>query len=565
MKRFYAIPILCLMLILIAPLAHAQSPGEGSPVIEGNSSGSINLGPLNPLRCLGTDCSRITGLLFPTLVGADPTTANYAPDVQDALALSWDISEDGLEYTFKLRDDLKWSDGEPITAEDVVFSMNAILSNEIDSIYSTTLVDRIAGIEAIDDYTVKITFKEATCTALADSAFPIVPAHAFPDFKSMVDNEFDKTPSVTSGVFSFLQAQPGERIALAANQDYKWSEDGVYPQGFLYVDVPDTTVEVERFLAGELNFTESVPVANRQQVRDSGVQYFDYPANSWSYIGLNSADPKNPQDGLDADGNPIDQGHHPLFGDVRVRRAIQLALDVKGIVDSALFGEGVQMAANELPTSWAADPDLKPVPHDADQAAALLDEAGFPMGPDGIRVANEDALYAEPGTPFKFELITATGSETNTRVGTLVQDQLRQMGIEVEFTPMDFNTMVERSAGQTYDAYLLGWQNSFPVDPDPSGILGPAADVVGFGFNDVSYQNPEVADLMEQARVLPGCDQAARAEIYHQIQRHLQEDQPYIWLFTSQAMYAASPDMQGFAPYANLPLWNVYNWKRLAS
>ncbi|MDX1995328.1 MAG: ABC transporter substrate-binding protein [bacterium] len=562
MKRSIWI-LLVAMLLTLSMTAVAQedpAPGEGGPVITGNSTGSINIGPLNPLRCQAEDCGFVSGFLFPALMGVTPGETFFTPGAPDSVARDWSLSEDGLVYTFNLRDDLYWTDGEQITAEDVAFTLNAILSNEIESTQSAALLDVVSSVEAVDDFTVQVTLTAPTCTALNNLNTAIVPAHVFSDFADMVGNEFDTNPTVTSGVFSFLGIEPGERIALVANQDYAFAPEGVIPQGLLYVDVPDTQVAFERFLAGELNII-GVPPINRDQIRGGNFQTIEYPANNWTYIGLNQADPANPQAGLDENGDLIDQGHHPLLGDQRVRRALQHALDVPAIIEGALEGEGVQMAANELPTSWAVNPDLAPIAYDPEMAAQLFEEAGFTLGEDGVLVANENALYAEPGTRFSIELLGAEGSEENTRALALIQDQLRQAGVEVEVVQLDFNTAIEQITSQTYDAYLLGWNNAFPVDPDQSWLFNPAADELEFGFNDTSYYNAEVVDLMEQARTLPGCDQEERAALYHRIQEILQNDQPYLWLWAGKTMVAAQPTVQGFAPFPNQIYHNVQTWR----
>ena len=285
-------------------------------------------------------------------------------------------------------------------------------------------------------------------------------------------------------------------------------------------------------------------------------------SNSWSYIGLNNADPENPLPALDEDGNVVDQGGHPLFGDRNVRRAMQHAVDVQSLIEGALFGEGVQMASAELPTSWALNPDLAPVPFDQELAGQMLDDAGFPMGDDGVRVANENAMYAEAGTPFEFELIYNDGSEAAGRVAALFQDQLREIGVTVVLSGLDFNTAIDLIGGQVYDAYLLGWQNGFPIDPDLSFIFTAEADEPPFGFNDTSYYNEELFALIEEARTLPGCDRDERAAIYYRVQEILQEDQPYIWLYSGTTVVAASNDVQNFAPYPNQTRWNIQDWVR---
>ena len=168
--------------------------------------------------------------------------------------------------------------------------------------------------------------------------------------------------------------------------------------------------------------------------------------------------------------------------------------------------------------------------------------------------------YALDGTPFEFELVT---NEENTRreaIGTIVKDQLREVGIEVDFQTFAFSTLGLN--GQTYDAYIFGWIEGFPQDPDQILILGgPDNDFVQNSYNASSYANPEFVRLSKKALTLPGCDPTARAEIYHQIQKLLQDDQPYVWLFTQNQFFAAHSNVIGFDPYPNTPWWNIHTWR----
>ena len=139
-----------------------------------------------------------------------------------------------------------------------------------------------------------------------------------------------------------------------------------------------------------------------------GVKAVSFPSNLWSFIGLNVADPDHPPPGLDDDGNLFDQGHHPIFGDGRVRRALQRAIDVQAIIQGAVNGEGTQMASILIPTSWAADPDLAPVPYDPALAAQMLDEAGWRLA----RTASASARAAS--MPWTAHLLRSSWSPTKT-------------------------------------------------------------------------------------------------------------------------------------------------------
>jgi peptide/nickel transport system substrate-binding protein len=287
-----------------------------------------------------------------------------------------------------------------------------------------------------------------------------------------------------------------------------------------------------------------------------------FPDPSWDYIGLNVADPDHPRSGLDDDGNLIDQGHHPIFGDVRVRRALQHAIDVQALIQGALFGEGTQMASSQIPTSWAADPDLAPVSYDPILAAQMLDEAGWPVGPDGIRIC-QGCKYAEDGTPLEFELVTNEGNTRREAIGAMVKDQLHELGIEVDFRTMAFLALLDQTfAAQTYDAVIIGWRAGFPTVPDQWPLFGPSSDDPSDqGANGSSYYNPEFVRLAEKALTLPGCDPTARANIYHQIELLLQDDQPYLWLFAQNDLYAAHNDVIGFDPQPNASWWNIHTWQ----
>lgn len=577
MKRLIVLVIA--LALFLAPFTVFAQEGESGPIIEGNFSGSVNFGAMNPLRSNDTATLRVTDLMFPYLVNGNAFSQTFGVSGEvgsvNVLATGWDVSDDGLVYTFTMRDDAVWSDGTPITAKDVKFAFDAVNSGVIDSPYFGTVnyipegnPQGVSEVRIVDDYTVDVVFEQASCTALSNmGAYSIVPSHVFGydgsedfDFSVLVDHDFDTNPNIVYGPFSLARFSPGEAVGLSAFGS--WPEGSVIPSGYVYRDVPDQTVEVEQFLAGELNFMDSPSVSRRSDIRASDAQVADYPGNAWDYMMFNLADPDNPLPGLDADGNPIDQGHHPIFGDVRVRRALQYAINVEEIIEGAVFGEGSQMASSIIPTSWAVDPDLAPIPYDPDLAAQMLDEAGWPVGPDGVRIC-EGCMYAEEGAPFEFDLITNAGNTRREAIGVIIQDQLYELGINVNFQSIDFQTLIDETFGaQTFDAFILGWRESFPSDPDQIQLFSPSNDdPANQGSNASSYNNPALTQLAIDANSVPGCDPAARAEIYAQIQQILQDDQPYLWLFVQNLMYAAGPDVEGFDAQPNLPLWNVNTWR----
>jgi peptide/nickel transport system substrate-binding protein len=561
-----AAAVLALSLVVPAVAQDTPAPGEGGIVIEGNFGGDP--ATLNPVLASDATSQKLVSLLFPGLISVDPKTALFRKNGPDALVTDWDVSADGKVYTFKMRSDWKWTDGTPITSKDVVYVWDAIKSGDVDT-QDVFLLDIIDKVEAVDDTTFKVTYKNADCTALGSAGVLIpMPSHVLPtDFKTLGTSDYNLNPTVTGGVFSFGEFRAGEQVSLLANQTYGGATDGkVIPTGFIFKVVPDQQVLTEQFLAGETNVIDGPPVGRRADVlqaqTDGKVTAYQFPGNSWDYIGLNFADPKNPKSALDDKGNPIDQGHHPLFGDPLVREAMSKAIDVDAIVKGAVFGFGTRMPSMMIPASWAFDKTLAPISLDVEAAKKLLDQAGFvvdPANPNGPRIA-KGAKYAPDGTPLKFTLYTNEGNSRRGTVGTLVQDQLKQVGFQVDFQAIDFNTLLDIINGQTYDAFVLGWLNGYPDDPDQTQLFSTKSDVVPGGSNSGSYSNADVDKLMEQARALPGCDPAARAKIYAQIQGILQKDLPYIPLYSIEGMYAASSTVSGFSPYPSQLYWNVDTW-----
>jgi peptide/nickel transport system substrate-binding protein len=408
-----------------------------------------------------------------------------------------------------------------------------------------------------------MTFATAECTALnyAASVVP-VPSHVMPaDVTTLMDADYNLNPTVTSGPFLFSEFRPGEQVSVVGSPTYADALNGVVvPTGFIYKNVPDQTVIVEQFLAGELNVIDGPAVARREDIRNTDAQVYPFPGNSWDYFAMNLADPNNPQNAYDEAGNPIDQGHHPIFGDVRVRQAFARAIDVESMISAAVFNEGSRMTSFLIPASWAYDNDLAPIPFDPEAAATMLDEAGWTdEDGDGVREAH-GALYAEDGTPLQFTLYTNEGNTRREAVGTLIQDQLAQVGAQVDFQTIDFNTLLDIMDSQTFDTLILGWRNGFPDDPDATQLFTPASDVIGAGSNFTSFNNAEFTELNNQAKSLPGCDPTERAAIYAQMQQIMQDELPYIWLFTQDGFYAAGANVEGFDPRPSQMLWNVDTW-----
>jgi len=565
--------------LAVVPASAQDTCCQGGPIIEGNGSGS-DISTLTPFNVSDDWSQEVSGLIYMGLVGVDPVKAAIEPNQPGALAKDWDVSADGKTYTFHLRDDLVWSDGTPMTSADVMYAWNAIklgVDGTIQSYVSGIVIDPtgatgIKDVTAPDDHTVVVTFNSAECTALSTaSSLTPLPSHIMPtDLTKLDDWEGNLQPTVSSGPFTFSEYRPGELVRLDGSPSYKDATDGVVEaSSYISKNTPDATVLSQQFIAGEANFIRNPLLGTRADIRATKSQIYDFPGNTWDYLALNLADPTNPQPAFDDKGNPIDQGHHPIFGDVRVRQALALAIDGDKVVEASLHGEGTRMASMLKPGTWANDPNLKPIQYDAVAAGKMLDEAGWiddDNDPSTPRVA-KGALYAPDGTPFTFQLLTNASNAVRVAAATEIQFELTQIGVNADLQTIDTSTMYDVAYKQTYDAVLGGWRDGYPDDPDSLGtqLFGPQSDIPVNGSDFTSYNNPEFNRLNSLAKSTPGCKSEDRATYYQQMAQIFQQDLPYIPLYVQNGMFAAGPDVQGFSPYPSNATWNIDAWKVNAS
>ena len=561
-----------LLTLLVASLSFTASAQEGGILIGTNFGGDPT--NMNPLISNNTVELSLNEFLFPSLFNIDPETR--APmkagrnDQDNGLALDWTISDDGLVYTFTLRDDVTWNDGAPVTAFDYKFTFDALASGETSS-PRTDVLQSVESVEAVDASTLVVTLKLASCRVIEElDDFGILPQHIIEPMLdgnyAEIDNlEYNKNPDVTAGVFNFGALVPDQQTSLIRNENH-WMD--VSPEGYIIRNVPDQIVGIEQFLAGEVNSVgtagaASVPAVQMQDFRDRAeageFQIYEYVDDGLTFVGFNMADRGAPVNGLDDDGNPIDQGKHPLFGDVRVRQALAQAVNYTDIIEGAAEGEAVQVNSFGTPALWGYDSSIEPWEYNPEAALALLAEAGFvddDDDPSTPLVATEDALYAEPGTVFSFELLTNSGNLVREAAGTVIQDQLGQIGIDVDFQAQEFGALVQFLLGQDFDAIMIGFTN-LDQDTDARNVFTPVGDLVGGGFNFVSYRNDRVTELYDEALALPGCSFEGRQALYHEISRILHEDLPWWWLFAPFSMYAEANSIQNWMPYAETRYANM--------
>ncbi len=496
----------------------------------------------NPLYA-ADDASRLMcDLMFEGLLRLDPLTGEFVP----GLAEKWTISDDGLTYTFAIRRNMLWSDGQPITARDLYFTYAALLSGKLDT-PNNRLVANIVKIEVLDDYTAAVVFKQANCGNMESLQLGWIPMHAFTqnadayDWNKLATHEFNGMPTAVSGPFVLKEWVRGERWVQVRNARY-W-QGAPHLEGVVTRVLSGQAEMVELLKKGEVDIGVDIrPQYLAELEQQSHLRLWKFLSDGYDLIGFQMGDPSDPQPRLGPDGkiNP-NHGAHPILEDVRVRQAIAYALDREEIVARARLGQGVLLQANVLPTvGWAYNTDLEPRRTDPEKAGDLLNQAGW--------VLNEaTGIRSKEGMPLKLRLHTNAGNPIRETMAALIQAQLRKVGIQVELIPVEYNALLDVLLGQTFDMVLINWSH-LGMDPDDTSFWSAESDVPGKGANFVSYYSPEVEAWLAEASAMPGCDQDRRAALYRQIQARLYEDQPYCWLDMPRNLVAISKRIGGINP-----------------
>ncbi|MBK8136957.1 MAG: hypothetical protein IPK52_14195 [Chloroflexi bacterium] len=565
--------ILAMVGILVTVPASAQEPlgpGEGKPIIF--SSLGTDIATTNPLLANDAESADVISNLFPILIGLDPETGLPTRGSAGSLAIDWTVTDNHV-ITITLRDDWTWSDGTLITSDDVKYAYDAVASAQFDSPY-TSFLSTIEAVEAPAPQTVVVTLGTSECDALLTAAsIPVVPAHhyreQFPTFADITtDHPSNFDPQVTAGPFKFGVFRPGEGVTLLADQNYPDSPAGyVVPEGVIFKSLADERVAYEQFLDGEITIVFGTPEdrwldSNLRAARGDFL-LIDRPTSGWQILLFNTADPEKPQSGADASGEPVPQPPHPILGNVGVRKAIAHAINFNALNLGAFSGLGTALGGPMVPQSWAYNPDILPYEFDLELSQDLLVKAGW-IDDDGDietpRVADVTVGTVAPGRPLALDLMIFTGNTTEYSAAVLIQDQLKQIGIDVRLDVLDFNVMVGELVGQSYDMGMIYWGVPASSPQAMYDQLGLTGDVPGAGFNTGSFYNAEFEEVMQAAKTLPGCDQAERKALYDRAQEIIHDEVPYYLVNWEYARILVQNNVGNFAPKKNSVLWNLPAW-----
>jgi peptide/nickel transport system substrate-binding protein len=511
------------------------TPKKGGHVIEGNFS---DIRTLNSTFSSDTASNQVIGLMFDGL-----TNQRKNGDVIGALASDLPkTSADGLTYTFKLRPNLKWSDGQPITADDVVFTYKLMYDAAYKDYASPRRGDLekyVASVTAPDPQTVVIQTTQVFAPFLgAHCQYGILPKHVLGNLsgKEMNTADFNSAPTVVNGPFKFVKWDKGQQVTLARNDNY-WA-GAPYLDTYVYKVVPDSVAVTNQLKTGEIDIGPVDPSQFDALKTATNVVMSEFPTPTFTFYAYN----------LD----PTKLGGQ-LFGDKNVRQALLYALNRQQIVSAVYFGHGSVANSVEPPTSWTYK-DKTQVTYTFDKAKAesLLDAAGWTKGSDGIR--------AKGGQKLKFNMITNAGNKQRESMLTVMQQSWKDIGVDATPSLIQFPQLVSQIVSiRTFDVFLVGF--NWTVDPDESPLFHSRNTVAG-GFNGADFKNSDVDSILDQA--VATLDKTKRKQLYGQFQDIMSDQAPSPILLFNTGIWGVNSRVQGtdFGPFNQFQLrpWTNKVW-----
>ncbi len=503
----------------VAPSADQNTPQDGGTVVRRLD---IDVTTLNPVMPQSDFDRRVDFYLFTPMIHLD---IDLEP--MPGLAQKWEISSDGKEYTFHLDPAATFSDGGPVRASDVLFTLKKIVDPQ-------TEAPQIAGgfenldlkaTHVVDDHTIVVAFREALAPQLVHfNDLLVVPEHVYSqgDFKTDFISR-----AVGTGPYRLVRRVPGQEILLERRPEY-WGPRPPLQRVLFKVITDDATAwaamkrgEIdETIIPGDTWFAES-----RRPELLRFIDFRRFYTLNYNYIPWNTRD--------------------PLLSDKRLRRALAMCIDLKSIIENLYHGTARAMNGPFTPDQWAYNPEVPVIEYNPQEALRILRSLGW-------LDTNKDGLLDKGGKPLKLEMLVITGSQASTQFAPLFQAELKKIGVQMDIVPLESGAFISRVLAGNYQCGYLNWK----LDPDPDPFnLFHSSQFPPRGQNLVFYSNPDADHLMEQAR--RELDQTRRKAIYRQLHALLADDQPYTWTVQVSSKWAVNKRVRDVKESKG---WGLFNW-----
>ena len=515
--------LVALLFALGAAVATAQD-ADTSAVLNLATNADPTLNPWTPGAVI--ESNLINTILFEQLTRYSPEDLTPSP----MLATSWQAEEGGLAWVFELRQGVVWSDGDPFDAADVAFTFNDVVLNPDLGAQSASQFSAIDRVEVIDDHTVRFVLNEpfsALPYYLASFA-GIIPVHVLGEAENPLQvASFNKGIPVTTGPYKVAEFVPGSFVRLVPNELYWAGEPKL--AGMVFRIIPDLNTQVAEAMAGQLDVVTRLSPQNVRGIESTGaLEVLRQSQNLFFFVAPNHDDER--------------------LADVRVRRALLMAIDREAMIQAILDGYGEVASGPVAPMLGALfNGDVRQYPYDPEAAAALLDEAGWTVGPDGVRQKDGQRLSFYMPTGQFGDLVPAT---------LLVQQYWQDVGIETDVQVMEWNAYIQDVVlGRNYEVTLAWW--SMPPTADVAPYF--SCDAAQTGNNIPNYCNEDLDRIMDEGRAALTLEE--QADAYGRMQELLAEELAYIYLWWPDILTAKSVRLQGFPEItASAAFQHSFDW-----
>jgi len=466
---------------------------------------------INPVVTTDLYGAIVDAKIVESLVYRDPDTLEWVPQ----LARNWEISDDGLTFTFQLRKDVTFSDGEPFTAEDVLYSYQIVMNPKIDAARTRAYFDKIKSVEKHGDYEVVFKMTEPYFLSMEQcGGISVLPKHFYSKYS---EDEINSNPGLLMGTGPYRMRdpagwRPGQKIELLRNDSY-WGVPPTFNR-LISLEVEEEAAEETMFGNGEYDIFACQPEQYRRLLADphttARADRFEYstPLSGYYFIAWNEK----------RNGKPTQ------FSDKRVRRAMTMLTDRDRINKEVYLGYATTISGPFPAGSPQADPSIEPIPYDPAGAKKLLEEVGYHDDGSGV-------MKGPDGQPLRFRLTYGSNNATFERVVLFLKDTFAKAGVTLEPDPSDWPIVQTKMDNRDFDAVSLGWSGSIESDIYQEFDSSQIADK---GDDFMSYISPDFDKVCREARRT--VDDQKRMELWHQCHRILNDDQPYTFLMSRQSL-----------------------------
>lgn len=497
-----------------AALARAQGDfAEGDWFVR---AFGVSLKTLTPLISSDKYSSDVQSYVLESLLIRDADTLEW----QGLIAESWSTSEDGLAIRFRLRDGVRFSDGKPLTADDVRFTFEFTMNDAIAAPRQRAYLEKVASVEVLGPLEVEFRFSEPYFNALSlAGSMGILARHFYEPFLD-TPNDFNESRGLLLGSGPYRLADPrgwtpdGNLVELERNPRY-WGAVAPPFDRLLWKVIENDSARLTTFRNGDIDRYDA-RAREYHDLRDDTVlaqraQRFEFmnPIGGYSYVGWNQR----------RDDKPT------RFADPRVRLAMTLLTNRPGIIEEIMLGYAELAMSPFNPRSPQHNPDLAPHPYDPDRAIALLAEAGY-RDRDG-----DGVLEGPDGTPFEFEVTYFQDSQDTRRIVLYLKDLYARAGIVLKPLPSEWSVMLEAIKSRGFDAITLGWTSGIETDVYQ---MFHGKQTEDNGDNFIHFKNAEFDRLVDEARAT--VDESKRMPLWHQVERIFHDEQPYTFLMRRKTL-----------------------------